>query len=146
MFKDWFGARNLALTGAQGPPSIVDCPKRKQDVTGKVSWSAELSMLDQVLRPRKHANIASLITVPTKPSARTYYHAMSVHDCRAMQDDDWSDNLPVNGYELFSMCLVDNDLVDGQLTYAAGRLPSKPHEWMVSILLRPYSGALAMQA
>ncbi len=40
---------------------------------------------------------------------------MSVHDCRAMQDDDWSYNLPVNRDEIVSMCLVDNDLADGQL-------------------------------
>jgi hypothetical protein len=33
------------------------------------------------------------------------------------------------------MCLVDNDLMDGQLAYAVGGLPSKPHEWMVSNLL-----------
>jgi hypothetical protein len=57
--------------------------------SSKVSWPAELSMLDQVLRPRKHANIALLITVPYKSSALTFYHAKSVHDCRAMQDDDW---------------------------------------------------------
>ncbi len=37
MFKGSFGARYLAVTGAQGPPSIVDCPKRKQDITGMVS-------------------------------------------------------------------------------------------------------------
>ncbi len=54
-----------------------------------------------------------------------------------MQNDDWSYNQPVNGDELVSMCLVDNDLVDGQLAYAAGGLPSKPHEWMVSNLLSP---------
>jgi hypothetical protein len=77
-------------------------------------------MLNQVLRPRKHANMASLITVPTKPSARTYYHAVSVHDCRAMQDGDWSYAQPVDGDEIVSMCLVDNDLVDGQIAYAAG--------------------------
>ncbi len=53
-----FGTRDLAVTGAQGLPNIVDCPKCKQDVTGKVSWPAELSMLDQVLRPRKHAKSA----------------------------------------------------------------------------------------
>ncbi len=33
--------------------------------------------------------------------------------------------------------LVDNDLVDGQLAYAAGGLPRKPHEWMASNLLPP---------
>ncbi len=60
---------------------------------------------------------------------------MSVHDCRAMQDDDWSYNQPVDGDEIVSMCLVDNDIVDGQLAYAAGGLPSKPHEGMVSNLL-----------
>ncbi len=43
-----------------------------------------------------------------------------VHDCRAMQDDDWSYNQPVEGDEIVSMCLVDIDLVDGQLAYAAG--------------------------
>jgi hypothetical protein len=39
-----------------------------------------------------------------------------------MQDDDWSYNQPVDGDEIFSMCLVDGDFVDGQLTYAAGGL------------------------
>jgi hypothetical protein len=73
IFTNSFGTQDLAVTGAQGPPNIVDCPtgKRKQDVICKVSWPAELSMLDQDLRPRNHANIASLITVPAKPSART---------------------------------------------------------------------------
>jgi hypothetical protein len=64
-------------------------------------------MLDQVLRPRKHANIALLVTVPTEPSARTYYHAMCLHDCRAMQDDNWSYSQPVDGDEIVSMRLVD---------------------------------------
>ncbi len=63
-----------------------------------------------------------------------------------MQDDDWSYNQPVNGVEKVFMCLVDNDLVDGQLAYAAGGLPSKPLELMVSNLLSPYSSTLAMQA
>jgi hypothetical protein len=148
IFTDPFGTRDLAVTGAQGLPNIVDCPKRKQDVTDKVSWPAELSMLDQVLRPTKRANITLLITVLTKPSARTrtYYHAMSVHDCRAMQDDDWSYNQPVDGDEKVFMCLVDNDLADGQLAHAAGRLPSKPHEQTVSNLLSPYSSTLAMHS
>ncbi len=66
IFSDSFGARNLEVTAAQGPPNIIDCPKCKQYVTGKVSSPAELFMLDQVLRPRKLANIASLITVPTE--------------------------------------------------------------------------------
>jgi hypothetical protein len=69
---------------------------------------------------------------------------MNVHDCRAMQDDDC--NQPVDGDEIVSMCLVDNDLVDGQIAYAAGKLPSKPHEWTVSNLLSPFSSTLAMQA
>ncbi len=80
-------------------------------------------MLDQVFRPRKHANIALLITVPTKQSAQTsgtYNHAMCVCDCRAMRDDNWSYDQPVDGNEKLSMCLVDKDPVDGQLAYAAG--------------------------
>ncbi len=56
-----------------------------------------------------------------------------------MQDDDWNYNQPVDGDEKVCMCLVDNDLADGQLAYAAGGIPSKPHEWMVSNLLSPYS-------
>ncbi len=46
------------------------------------------------------------------------------------------------------MCLVtvDNDHVDGQLANAAGELPNKPHEWMMSNLLSPYSRTLGMQA
>jgi hypothetical protein len=63
-----------------------------------------------------------------------------------MQDDDWSYNQPVDGDEIVSMCLVDNDLVDCQLAYAAGGLPSKPQERMVSNLVSPYSSTLAMQA
>jgi hypothetical protein len=35
IFKDSFRDRNLAATVAQGPPSIVDCPKSTQDATGK---------------------------------------------------------------------------------------------------------------
>ncbi len=38
------------------------------------------------------------------------------------------------------------DLADGQLAHAAGGTPSKPHEWMVSNLLSPYSSTLAMHA
>ncbi len=44
------------------------------------------------------------------------------------------------------MCLVDYDLADGQFAHAAGGTPSKPHEWMVSNLLSPYSSTLAMHA
>ncbi len=42
------------------------------------------------------------------------------------------------------MCLVDNDLADGQLAHAAGGTPSKPHEWMVGNLQSTYSSTLAM--
>ncbi len=108
------------------------CRGTHRRAIGPYSWAAELSMLDQILRPRKRANIVLSIAVPTKPSARTYYHAMCVHNCRVMQDDNWSYNQLVDGDEIVSMCLVDNDLVDGQLAYAAGGLPSKPHERMVS--------------
>ncbi len=38
----------------------------------------------------------------------------------------------VDGDDAVFIRLVDYDLVDGQLAYAAGGLPSKPHEWMVS--------------
>ena len=44
------------------------------------------------------------------------------------------------------ICLVDYDLVDGQLAYAAGGAPSKPHEWMVSNPLSPNPSTVAMQA
>jgi hypothetical protein len=106
-------------------------------------------MLDEVLRLR--GKLALLITVPTKLSALTYNHAMSGHDCRAMLDYDWGYNQPVDGDEIVSLCLVDYDLVDCQLAYAAGRLPScrvpsKQHKWMVSNLLAPYSSTLTMQA
>jgi len=66
--------------------------------------------------------------------------------CNAAQDDDWSYNQPVDGDEKVFMCLVDYDLADGQLAHAAGGTPSKPHEWMVSNLLSPYSSTLAMHA
>ena len=66
--------------------------------------------------------------------------------CNAAQDDDWSHNQPVDGDEKVFMCLVDYDLADGQLAHAAGGTPSKPHEWMVSNLLSPYSSTLAMHA
>jgi hypothetical protein len=46
----------------------------------------------------------------------------------------------------YFMCLVDNDLADGQLTHVAGGTPRKTHEWMVSNLLSPYSRTLTMQA
>jgi hypothetical protein len=38
------------------------------------------------------------------------------------------------------------DLVDGQLAYAAGGPPSKPHEWMVSNPLSPNPSTVTMQA
>ena len=63
--------------------------------------------------------------------------------CNAMQDDDWNYNQPVDGDEKVFMCLVDYGLADGQLAHAT---PSKPHEWMVSNLLSPYSSTLAMHA
>ncbi len=66
--------------------------------------------------------------------------------CNAMQDDDWNYNQPVDGDEKVFMCLVDNDLADGQLAHAAGGTPSKPHEWMVGNLPSPHSSTLAMQA
>ena len=66
--------------------------------------------------------------------------------CNAKQDDDWNYNQPVDGDEKVCMCLVDYDLADGQLAHAAGGTPSKPHEWMVSNLLSPYSSTLAMHA
>ncbi len=66
--------------------------------------------------------------------------------CNAMQDYDWNYNQPVDGDEKVFMCLVDYDLVDGQLAHAAGGTPSKPHEWMVSNLPSLYSSTLAMHA
>ncbi len=47
---------------------------------------------------------------------------MSVRDCRAMQDDVWSysQHVDEDHDEIVSMCLVDNDLEDSQLAYAAG--------------------------
>jgi hypothetical protein len=66
--------------------------------------------------------------------------------CNAMQDEDWNYNQPVDGDDKVFICHVDNDLADGQLTHAAGGTPGKPHEWMVSNLLSPYSSTLAMQA
>ncbi len=48
---------------------------------------------------------------------------MSALDCRTMQDDYWSYNQPVDGDEMVAMCLVDNDLGDGQLAYSAGGPP-----------------------
>jgi hypothetical protein len=70
------------------------CLNPKQNA--EVYWPEELPTMEQVVRPSNHATIASLITVPNKPSAWTYYHAMRVYDCRAMQDDDWSYNQPVD--------------------------------------------------
>ncbi len=51
----------------------------------------------------------------------------------------------VNGDDTVFIHLVDYDLVDGQLAYAAGGLPSKSHwhEWMVS---KPLLGYLPTQA
>jgi hypothetical protein len=59
----------------------------------------------------------------------------------ASQDDDWCYNQPVDGDEKVFMYLAD-----GQLAHAAGGTPSKPHEWMVSNFLSPYSSTLAMHA
>ncbi len=61
-----------------------------------------------------------------------------------MKDDDWNYTQPVDEDKRVFMCLVDYDLADGQLVHAAGGSPSKPHEWMVSNLLSPYSNTLAM--
>ena len=52
----------------------------------------------------------------------------------------------VDGDDTVFIRLVDYDLVDGQLAYAAGRPPSKPHEWMVSSPLLPNPSTVAMQA
>jgi hypothetical protein len=58
------------LQGLKAFPTSSIAQNASKDVTGKVSWPAELFMLDQVLTPRKRVIIASLITVPTKPSTR----------------------------------------------------------------------------
>ncbi len=59
IFTESFGARDLAVTGPKALGLLIaPSASRWQDVIVKVSWHAELSMLDQVLRPRKHANIA----------------------------------------------------------------------------------------
>jgi hypothetical protein len=63
-----------------------------------------------------------------------------------MQDGDWNYNQPVDGDERIFMCLVDNDLADGQLAHVAGGIPSKPNEWMMSNLISPYSSTLATHA
>ncbi len=52
----------------------------------------------------------------------------------------------VDGGDKVFIRLVDYDLVDGQLAYAAGGPPSKPHEWMVSNPLSPNPSTVAMQA
>ena len=43
----------------------------------------------------------------------------------------------VNGDDTVFIRLVDYDLVDGQLAYAAGGPPSKPLEWMGATLYHP---------
>ncbi len=45
-------------------------------------------------------------------TVRIYYHAVSVHDCRDKQDDDWSytKSQAVDGDEIGFVCLVDNNL------------------------------------
>jgi len=52
----------------------------------------------------------------------------------------------VDGDDTVFIRLVDYDLVDGQLAYAAGGAPSKPHEWMVSNPLSPNQSTVAAQA
>ena len=52
----------------------------------------------------------------------------------------------VDGDDTVFIRLVDYDLVDGQLAYAAGGAPSKPHEWMVSNPLSPNPSTVAAQA
>ena len=52
----------------------------------------------------------------------------------------------VDGDDTVFIRLVDYDLVDGQLAYAAGGPPSKPLEWMVSNPLSPNPCTVAMQA
>jgi hypothetical protein len=52
----------------------------------------------------------------------------------------------VDGNDTVFICLADFDLVDGQLAYAAGGPPSKPHEWMVSNPLSPNPSTVTMQA
>ena len=52
----------------------------------------------------------------------------------------------VDGDDTVFIRLVDYDLVDGQLAYAAGGPPSKPLEWMVSNPLSPNPSTVAMQA
>ena len=52
----------------------------------------------------------------------------------------------VDGDDTVFIHLVDYDLADGQLAYAAGGPPSTPHEWMVSNPLSPNPSTVAMQA
>jgi hypothetical protein len=70
---------------------------------------------------------------------------MSVHDCRAVQDDDWSYNQPVDGEEIVSMCLWIITLwTANSLTQMTDSQLEVNH--VVSNLLSPYSSTLAMQA
>ncbi len=121
-------------------------PQARAICWGILVWISNYLQRSKAIRPSNHVNIASVITGQNKPSAWTYYHTMRVYDRRAMQDDDWSYNQPVDGDEIVSMCLVDNDHVDSQPANAAGELPNKPHEWMMSNLLSPCSRTLGMQA
>ncbi len=60
---------------------------------------------------------------------------------------DAKDNVQlVDGDDTVFIRLADYDLVDGQLAYAAGGPPSKPHEWMVSNPLSPNPSTVAMQS
>ncbi len=88
----------------------------------------------------------SRIRLEPKISLLSNTNGTQIPYCNAMQDDDWNYNQPVDGDEKVFMCLVDYDLADGQLAHAAGGTPSKPHGWMVSNLLSPYSSTLAMHA
>ena len=66
---------------------------------------------------------------------------------RFHRKQDAKDNTQlVDGDDTVFTRLVDYDLVDGQLAYAAGGPPSKPHEWMVSNPLSPNPSTVAMQA
>ncbi len=84
-----------------------------------------------------YATLACFIFIDSFGAQNLATNGTQIPYCNAMQDDDWNYNQPVDGDEKAFMCLVDYDLADGQLALAAGRTPSKPHEWMVSNLLFP---------
>ena len=137
VFENSFGARNLASAKDENPSPHIS---RYDDHSSEQCVAVNIYF---IILLNQHGD-AFLCTYEQQdwqaaPESDKHSHFHCKQDAK--------DNTQfVDEDDAVFIHLVDYDLVDGHLAYAAGGTPSKPHEWMVSSPLSTNPSTAATQA